>query len=415
MGGVTTRVESAPEASRDGLRASVANATGDPLVRYALGAYVASRLLFFAIAVAHSLIAHAYLRVEMSNWDGHWYLATAAQWYGHTIPTHARQYSTLGFMPLYSALMWLVAKATGIGFFGAGLSISLLFGAVATVLVGRLAQNWWGPAAARRALLFWCLFPGTIVFSMVYTESLAVALVAGALLLMERRRWLAGGLLCGLASAVAAADLSVVAVCVVASLREIHSRGIGLTRDAPLRVLRDRPARRSLIAPLLSPFGAVGFAIYLWIHTGSPLADYTAQSIAWEEKSTPLAVPDAFGSLVHQIFISGVANHGPGGIDLNNIVAVLGTLYLFWALWQLWTRRRNVQLTALVWAACLAVLVITSAKTPPNPRMLVLAFPLVMVVGARFSGRAFRWAMVVNVALTLVMSYFTFDGIWLRP
>ncbi len=376
---------------------------------------MASRLLFLAIAVAHSLVAHAYLRVEMSNWDGHWYLQTAAQWYGHTIPTRAHQYSTLGFMPLYPALMWLVDKATGSGLFGAGLSISLLSGAVATVLIGRLAENWWGTAAARRALLFWCFFPGTIVFSMVYSEGLAVALIAGAMLLLQRRRWIAAGLLCGLASAIAAADLSVVMVCIVASLREIHARGIRLTRDAPLRVLRDREARRSVIAPLLSPLGAIGFAIFLWIHTGSPLADYTAQRVAWQESSTPLAVPNAFGSIIHQIFISGVASHGPGGIDLNNIVAVLGTLYLIWGLWLLWKRRRSVWLTALVWSLCVAVLVLTSAKTPPNPRMLVLAFPVVMVVGARFSGRGFRWAMALNIALTLAMSYFTYYGIWLRP
>jgi hypothetical protein len=250
---------------------------------------------------------------------------------------------------------------------------------------------------------------------MVYTEGLALALVAGALILIERRRWIAAGLLCGFASAVAAADLAVVVVCVVASLREIHARGIALTRTAPLRVLRDPAARRSLMAPLLSPFGAVGFAIFLWRWTGSPLADYTVQSGPWQEKTTPLAVPDAFGSIIHQIFISGVGDHGPGGVDLNNFVAVLGTIFLLWALWLLWKYRRRIPLPALTWAVCVGLLALTSAKTPPNPRLLLLAFPVVIVVGAELSGQSFRRAMALNIATTLVMSYFTFYGIWLRP
>ena len=122
-----------------------------------------------------------------------------------------------------------------------------------------------------------------------------------------------------------------------------------------------------------------------------------------------------FGSLIHQIFISGVGSHGPGGIDLNGIVALIGTVFLFWALWRLWTHRTRVPATAWVWTICVALLALTSAKTPPNPRLLILAFPAVIAVGATLKGRAYRWAMVANVAVTLVMTYFTYVGIWLRP
>ena len=56
----------------------------------------------------------------MSNWDGFWYLQTAAHWYGHVINKYAGQYQTLGFMPLYPMLIWLVAHVTQIGNLGAG-------------------------------------------------------------------------------------------------------------------------------------------------------------------------------------------------------------------------------------------------------------------------------------------------------
>ncbi len=64
----------------------------------------------------------------MSNWDGYWYLQTAAQWYGHVINKYAGQYQTLGFMPLYPMLIWLVAHVTQIGNLGAGIAISLISG-----------------------------------------------------------------------------------------------------------------------------------------------------------------------------------------------------------------------------------------------------------------------------------------------
>jgi hypothetical protein len=127
-------------------------------------------------------------------------------------------------------------------------------------------------------------------------------------------------------------------------------------------------------------------------------------------------IPYVVGSLVHQIFISGVGpRHGVGGIDLNGVLALLGTAFLFWGGWLLWRHRGQVPLTVLVWAAGVAILTLTSGKTPPNPRMLVLAFPVTMAVGAQFSGRAYKRLMVVNVAATLVLSYFTYVGLWLRP
>jgi hypothetical protein len=159
----------------------------------------------------------------------------------------------------------------------------------------------------------------------------------------------------------------------------------------------------------------IGFAIFLKFWTGSPLADYTAQHVAWSESTTPLAIPRVFLSLIHQMFISGVGRHGPGGIDMNDIVALLGTAFLVWGFWLMCQNRRRIGLSVFTWTVCVAFLALTSAKTPPNPRMLVVAFPVVIAVGAHLTGRAYRRAMVINVTATLVLSYFTYVGIWLRP
>jgi hypothetical protein len=376
-------------------------------IRYPLAIYAASRLLYLLLALVDAAVQNANLGREFRNWDGKWYVATAAHWYPHstvgtTLPKH---FTTLGFLPLYPMLQWLIAHTIQLPLIYSGLALSLVTGATVTVLVTELARQWWGEAAARRALLFWCFFPGTIVFSMVYTEGLTISLVAGCLLLLGRKQWAWAGLLAGLATAVGPVAAAAIPACAVAAGLEIRKRGWA-----------DRDARRSLLAPILSPLGLVGFGIFLWFWCGTPLASFKAQHGAWQESTTPLAIPDVFGSLIHQIFIGGVGHHhGPGGIDLNGVLALLGTAFLLYGLWRLWRVRHTIPISVWVWTIFAALLALTSAKTPPNPRLLICIFPVVLIVGSEHKGRAQRWLLVADIACLLLLSWFTYVGQWLRP
>lgn len=423
---MTTLQEAHPaQARRLSLDAVRIGLRGSSLLRYTLYVYIGSRVLYLLIAAvamgvvhifgAHTGLAgahnwqlmpltHSTLASEMSNWDGEWYLLTAQTGYYHHVVMHAGSYTTLGFMPLYPMLMWLLAHALPIGDFGAGLAIAMIGGAVATVLIAKLAAEWWGEQRARRAIAFWCLFPGTVVFSMVYSEGFTLALITGAMLLLARRRWLWAGVCAGFATAIAPVALAAIPMCAVAALAEIRRHG-----------WRDRAARRALIAPILAPAGAIGFAIYLWIWTGSPLSDYTAQHVEWSESSTPLAVPRVAIQFVRQMFVSGVGSHGPGGIDLNDAAALLGTAFLLWGFKLLWEHRARVPLTVWTWTVCVSVLALTSAKTPPNPRLLVVAFPLVLAVGGTLTRRGYNRALAWALFATVVMTPVTYVGMWLRP
>src|SRR5262249_14832297 len=183
---------------------------------------------------------------------------------------------------LFPMLIWVIARPfyfVGLGlatsYILAGIIIALVSGAIATVLVGRLAQRWWGEAAARRALLFFCLFPGSIVFSMVYTEGLLLALVAGAILAVERRRWLTAGILAGLATAVGPVATAIIPALAIVALLEIRRHG-----------WRDREARRALLAPVLAPAGLIGFGAFLWIWPGSPVPSYSTPHSRWGRQGT---------------------------------------------------------------------------------------------------------------------------------
>ena len=112
----------------------------------------------------------------------------------------------------------------------AGLIVSGIGGMVATVLVQRLATGWWGDRTGRKAVLIFCLFPGSVVFSMVYAEGLVLALAAGCILGLQQRRWLLAGALAGIATATEPE----------ATRSRARVRGLGGARASPARLERTR-------------------------------------------------------------------------------------------------------------------------------------------------------------------------------
>ena len=374
--------------------------------RYPLAVYLLTRVAYFAIAFVDHFVRTDYygrhwsLGSMVSNWDGMWYLSTAATGYPHHVELTTQ--NTLGFFPLYPLLMRVTGRGLGVPYWQSGLAISLVTGAIATVLIGRLARMWWGEGAARRAVLFFCLFPGSIVFSMVYTEGLLLALVAGCMLAIERRRWLLAGVLAGLSTAVGPVALAIIPACGVAALAEFRRRG-----------WRDGRSWRSLLAPVLAPAGIGGFAIFLWIWTGTPFASFQTQRYDWHETTTPLALYRVAKTLIEQAI--GVAGPPHPNVDLNLVAALLGTAFLVWALIHLWRSRGHVPLYAIVWTVVIGFMTVTSNATPPNARMLICAFPAVLVVAAHLRGRAYTRLLACSTVLLIAMSMVTFVSMGLRP
>jgi hypothetical protein len=468
-------MSTAPELQREG---AVFGQGRFPVIaerlRYPLAVYLASRVLYLAIAVIDVPLRHWTLAKALRQWDGKWYVLAAHNGYPHSLPTAYNHWSTLGFEPLYPMLMWLGGEILPRGVEVSGVLISLVCGAIATVEMSILAERWWGRAASRRGVLFFCFFPGTIVFSMVYTEGLTLALVAGAMLCLEDRRWTWAGLLAGLATATEPVAFAIMPACAAVSLRELWRSGRALTGaqaltnaraqtgartltggraqtggraltggraqtggraltglpGAILAGLRDPEARRSLWAPILSPVGAIGVGIFFWFWAGTPLANYKAQRIAWGEKSSILAVYIQLRTFVNEF----VKWHGWGNINLNLPAGFLGAFFMVWAVRQLWKLRRGmpaleltaegagtalvghgVSLGAWVWTLCVCFLTFTSDKTPPNPRMLICAFPLIFAVAAPRTGRSQRILLGISVILLIAMSIGTFADGSLRP
>ena len=371
-------------------------------IRFAVAVYLGTRLLLLAVALVDRSFQHQVFLDELSNWDGMWFRALAH----HGYPTHvSHAQTTLGFFPLFPMLMWVVAHAFGDpsirGLSLAGVAVSGVGGLVATVLVQELATGWWGRAAGRRATALFCLFPGSVVFSMVYAESLLLPLAAGCLLALERRRWLLAGVLAGVATAVQPDALALVPVCLVSAV-------LALRRDGW------RVARQSLAAPLLSVTGAAAFAGFLWAWTGTPFANLLAQHYGWGETTDGLALVHQASWLADQISFSHFNNPT---INLNLPVGLIGAGVLLAGLILLarLPRGNRISAEALVWTLAISFLCVTSEFVPPNPRLLITAFPAVLVFAARLRGRAAVALLVGNGALLVGLSYLTFVGTTLRP
>lgn len=383
--------------------------------RVAILVYLGSRGLLLVVAVLDGALRHHSLLNELANWDGLWYRWLANAGYPHHVvhcctghgETQAQ--STLGFFPLYPLLIWTVARPVMLisghsaiwSITLSGVLVSIVGGLVCTVLVQELARGWWGESAGRRAAVLFCLFPGSVVFSMVYAEGIALPLAAGCILALQRRRWALAGILAGFATAATAQSLVLIPVCAVAAGLELRRRG-----------WRDHRARRSLLAPLLSATGAVALGAFLWAWAGTPFAIVQSQRIGWREKTDPLALVHLATRLGNQISFSHF-NHPT--INLNLVVGVLGAILLLGLLVLMFRIRRTISVEAWVWTLGIGFLMVTSEYVPPNPRLLLTAFPAVVVLAYYLKGRWFGLLVAANAILLAGLSYLTFVGVTLRP
>jgi hypothetical protein len=375
-------------------------------LRWVLYVYLGTRVLLIGMAIVEGAIRHHSVTHELANWDGLWYRELANKGY----PDHPSFLQTpLGFFPLYSIVIWAVghsfAWTTTHGIVWAitiaGVVVSMVGGLIATVIVYRLAESWWNPRSARRAAALFCVFPGSVVFSMVYSEGIMIPLIAGCLLALQRKQWVLAGILAGLSTAVEPAALAIVPVCVISAGLELRRRGWRL-----------RDARRALLAPVLSITGIGTFALFLWAWTGTPLATYQAQHHGWSEKTDPLAMVHLATRLASEISLTHLDEPS---VNLNLVAGLAGALLLVGVFVLMWDARRAISVEAIVWTLFIAFLALTSEFTPPNPRMLIVAFPALMLLGHYVRGRGFTVLMWTNGVLLVVMSWLTFVGLTLRP
>jgi hypothetical protein len=360
---------------------------------FVLAVYAASRLLYL---ISGSLLARvvptsSFQRVTLdvpsgsmniwSHWDGEHYVALAMG--GYLNPPDS---VSPAFFPLYPLLMRSFADLFGGPISKEALSVwapllSLLFLPFALYFIYQIALDEFDERVAKGAVLILAFFPTTFFLNAAYTESLFLALSAGALWAVRVRK-----------------DLLV--ACVLAALAGA-TRNVGVFLVVPLvyEWIKDIESLRWRgIYLLLVPGGLFAYMGYLWMRFGDPLLFYSAQE-SWGRRATgPLDTASrALGSasegagrlldpgLWANPTLGNVADHLGGAVNFFNLAFLVFAVVVLLA----GLRDLPVSLTAY---GLLLVAPATLFGTPESPlmgtpRYVLVAFPVFIVLGLLFKNR----------------------------
>jgi hypothetical protein len=212
-----------------------------------------------------------------ARFDAAWYLAIAN--HGYEVGGRA------AFFPVFPGLVRIGGELVGSPLI-AGILISSGCGLGGLYFLHRLVALDFGIERARTVVWLAAWFPGALVISAVYSESVFLLVSVGAIYAARLGRWPLAGML----GAVAAATRSG-GVIVIVPLLIIYLYGPRLEPPtwASARRLWPRYRPRADVLWLLAgvPAGLAAYVVYLGLSTGDPTSVFSAQA-AWHRSFVPL-------------------------------------------------------------------------------------------------------------------------------
>jgi hypothetical protein len=268
----------------------------------------------FTDSFANLLVAPA------ARFDAAWYLAIAH--HGYEVGGRA------AFFPVFPGLVRVGGELLGSPLI-AGILISSGCGLGGLYLLHRLVTLDFGLERARTVVWLAAWFPGAMVISAVYSESVFLLVSVGAIYLARLGRWPLAGMLGAAAAATRSGG-----VIVIVPLLIIYLYGSRADRPPPEpgAGLWPRHRIRADILWLLVgvPVGLAAYVLYLGLSTGDPTSVFSAQA-AWHRSFVPLGglalgLWSALRGLV-ELLVPGVARpaasiaHGlpPQVVDVRDI------------------------------------------------------------------------------------------------
>lgn len=321
-------------------------------------------------------------------WDSGWYFDIARRGYYF----NPKGQSSIAFFPLYPLLMRLVAAPFGASdraIWIAGIAISIGAFVAALVTLHQFSERVLGEReAARRTVLYVAVFPFSLFFTRVYTESLFFLLTVLAIASAYDGRWWRAGL----AGALAALT---------------RSNGILVAVPLLCFALKDRPSVRAfaprLAAVMLVPLGLGIYCFYVYTLAGNPLAwldaqrywQYSVGDLPWRRLLNLVSTIEHRG-LYDFFFTSPLAPYQLIHGTVALIVLVL-TPSLF--------TRLGVGLGAYTLVSLMVPL--TGSDLQGIGRYMAVVFPVFMLLGSLRSPRVHEAILVISsLFLALFLSLF---------
>ena len=322
-----------------------------------------------------------------SQWDGAWYLSIATG--GYQWPGSPDVQSNVVFFPLYPLLGrmvgWLVADARWGLFIVSNVSFAFYLYFLYKLTCHDLDQ-----LSASRAVLYAAIFPLSFIFSCLYSESTSFAFAIAAFYYARVGKW---------------------HLAIPLGILTTLTRLAGLAILLPLayEYLRQRGLRPQALLLALIPGGTAGFALYMWMLTGSPLAFASTQKAWFRSFAFPWqTLSRGFERVRWPIshYVTAIAI-----VDFASIVLFLGLTLLVFK-----------YLPAAYWLYCVPILLLSLSttidptKAPPTgsiPRFLMALFPCFMVLGKIGKNRYLDQAIRATFAVLLgIISIYFFSHFW---
>jgi hypothetical protein len=152
--------------------------------------------------------------------------------------------------------------------------------------------------------------------------------------------------------------------------------------------------------------------VFLWAWTGTPFATLETQRYGWGEKVDPLALAHQGRFFARELSHARIAHLH---IYFGPVAGLLGAVVLLVGLALLLRKPRLVSLEAMTLTLTIGFLALVSENVPPNPRILITAFPVVLVFAYRFRQRSYVWLLGSTIALLILTSALTYGGRTLTP
>lgn len=368
-----------------------------------LGVYALARAFsaLVLLVVARAQVANvwtpaspSYLDYTGLMWDASWYREIAGQGYPAQLPVGADgsvQQNVWAFYPLFPMLVRAVMAVTGAPWRVAAPLLALAIGGAAMVVIHRTVQVGAPRAVAARpglplaTVALVAFFPTAVVLQVAYTESLALLLIASALLLLIRRRY---GLTAIVVVALGFTRAVALPMAVVVAVHAV-SRWRATRRDADRLDRRDVVGLGALLVAAV--VSGLAWPVVSAAVTGRPDA-YLATQAAW--RARPDVVP-----VVPWLDVARWLVGGWGPLVLVVVLAAFVVLLMCPP-----ARRLGPELRA--WpAAYLGYLVGVVEPGTSLGRFVLLAFPLGAVTAGMVrapAGRRRTWVVVVVVVMALL-------------
>ncbi len=340
-----------------------------------LAGYVVTRLLVFGVlldAFGGNGTVTRFARI----WDAKYYLHVAAQGYP-TVLTARKPFAA--FFPLYPLLVRAMAPLVAHDWIAAGLVVSFLTGAAASLAVGTLARDRFGTDVGVRAGWLVAVAPGAAFLSPAYADGLAIALGAVTLVMLDRRRWVAAGLAGAFATVASPLALPIVIAAAWAAWRSRQ--------------------RRAWIAPVVASSGFGSYCLYLWAHMGTPFGWFDAERVGWQGHHFSAFAPAHWFTTWSGITL----------VETGCVVLALAGLCAM--------RRADVPATWWIVGVAVLVSVIFDWAMWLTPRLLLDAFPLVSAAAVVMPGKRYRFVLASSacVMVLVLVAYVRFPNFVFQP